>query len=148
MTPGCRPALAQATWKVHRKGLDRLILVAPAISASYDIERLAAAHVNDFVINFASERDMQVGLGTRLFGTIDRKYEYAAGYHGFDARFEDLVQWRWSAIDRSFGHRGNHVAYLGRRWQLGFLLPAIDPDLTQADVARIWEARREVASDE
>ena len=128
--------------------IDRLILVAPAISAGFEIERLAAQHVSEYVVNYASEKDLQVGLGTRLFGTIDRKYEYAAGFSGFDAQSDNLVQWHWRASDREFGHMGNHVAYLGRRWQLGFLLPAIDPDLTPTDLARIWEQRRESIGDD
>jgi len=132
----------------HGVVIDRLILVAPAISAEFEIDRLAGEHVREFVVNYASEKDMQVGLGTRLFGTIDRKYEYAAGYTGFDARSEKLVQWHWRASDREFGHLGNHVAYLGRRWQRGFLLPAVDPDLNAADLTRVWAQTRESASDD
>ncbi len=123
--------------------IDRLILVAPAISTTFDVERLAAEHVREFVVNYASAKDLQVGLGTRWFGTIDRRYEYAAGYDGFDDGFEKLVEWHWRASDRAFGHTGNHVAYLGRRWQRGFLLPAVDPDLTAKGLASAWEERRE-----
>lgn len=122
--------------------IDRLILIAPAISAEYPIEHYAKEHIRDFVVNFASEKDMQVGLGTRIFGTIDRKYEYAAGYAGFAASFAKLAQWHWRRQDRQFGHRGNHVAYLGRRWQRDFLLPAIDPSISRAELERLWQERR------
>lgn len=122
--------------------IDRLILIAPAISVDYPIDHYASEHVSDFVINFASTRDRQVGLGTRLFGTIDRKYEYAAGFDGFSARSEKLAQWHWREADRSVGHRGNHVAYLGRRWQHDFLLPAIDPSLSREALEQLWRVRR------
>jgi pimeloyl-ACP methyl ester carboxylesterase len=123
--------------------VDRLILIAPAISSEFPIESYAAEHVSDFVINFASRKDMQVGLGTKLFGTIDRKYEYAAGYQGFAANFDRLAQWHWNKADRQIGHRGNHVAYLGRRWQRDFLLPAMDPSVSRNELERLWRERRD-----
>jgi hypothetical protein len=123
--------------------IDRLILIAPAISADYPIEELAMRHVRDFVVNFASEKDMQVGLGTRVFGTIDGKYDYAAGYDGFSASFDKLAQWFWRESDREIGHRGNHIAYLGRRWQRDFLLPAIDPSASRDELEQLWRVRRE-----
>lgn len=123
--------------------IDRLILVAPAISTEFPIEELADDRIRDFVVNYASEKDRQVGLGTRLFGTIDREYDYAAGFDGFSVRFDKLAQWFWRESDRRFGHRGNHIAYLGRRWQRDFLLPAIDPATSRAELERLWRKRRD-----
>ena len=122
--------------------VDRLILVAPAISADFPIEHHAGEHVRDFVVNFASVKDLQVGLGTKLFGTIDRKYEYSAGYSGFTAGFNQLAQWHWSTADQRIGHYGNHVAYLGRRWQRDFLLPALDPSISRAGLEQRWRQQR------
>lgn len=125
--------------------IDRVLLIAPAISAEFAIDRYAAESVSDFVVNFASRKDLQVGLGTHLFGTIDRKYEYSAGYEGFQASSDKLAQWHWRKADRSFGHFGNHISYLGRRWQREFLLPAIDPRQTRAGLERLWQERRAAA---
>lgn len=122
--------------------IDRLLLIAPAISAEFDIDRHAAGNVREFVANFASVKDLQVGWGTRTFGTIDRKYEYSAGYGGFDAHSDKLAQWHWRESDRRFGHFGNHISYLGRRWQREFLLPAIDPTQTRAALDLLWLERR------
>ena len=122
--------------------IDRLILIAPAISADFPIEQHAQEHVREFATNFASRRDLQVGLGTRLFGTIDRKYENAAGYDGFTAESEKLAQWYWDETDRKSGHRGNHVAYLSRRWQRDFLLPALNPLISRAELEQLWRVRR------
>jgi pimeloyl-ACP methyl ester carboxylesterase len=126
--------------------IDRLILIAPAISTDFPIDRHAREHVAEFVVNFASVKDMQVGLGTRLFGTIDRKYEYAAGYDGFSVMSEQLAQWHWHEADHQIGHYGNHVAYLGRRWQRDFLVPALDPSLSRDRLERYWQARRGTAA--
>ena len=54
--------------------IDRLVLVAPAISPDYPLASEVLPHVREYVVNYASERDLQVGWGTRTFGTIDRKY--------------------------------------------------------------------------
>lgn len=122
--------------------IDRLILIAPAISADFPIEQHAHDHIREFATNFSSRRDIQVGLGTRLFGTIDRKYEYAAGYDGFTSESEKLAQWFWDEADRKSGHRGNHVAYLSRRWQRDFLLPALNPAISRVELEQLWQERR------
>ncbi|HEX6994720.1 MAG TPA: hypothetical protein VF339_11315 [Gammaproteobacteria bacterium] len=120
--------------------IDRLILVAPAISPDYPLERDVLPHVRELVVNYASERDLQVGWGTRRFGTIDRKHVDSAGAVGFTTNDPKVVQWHWSPADRELGHRGNHVAYLGRRWQAAALLPALDPDATAETLAAAWAA--------
>ena len=92
--------------------IDRLVLVAPAISPDYPVASAVLPHVREFVVNYASERDLQVGWGTRTFGTIDRKNTASAGAIGFAVEDERLLQYHWSAADVPFGHAGNHLAYL------------------------------------
>lgn len=123
--------------------IDRLILVAPAISPDYPLERDVLPHVRDFVVNYASERDLQVGWGTRTFGTIDREHVDSAGAVGFALSHPNVVQWFWSPADRALGHRGNHVAYLDREWQAAALLPALDRDATAGTLAAAWAASAE-----
>jgi pimeloyl-ACP methyl ester carboxylesterase len=107
--------------------IDRLVLVAPAISPEYPLATDVLPHVREYVVNYASERDLQVGWGTRTFGTIDRKQTLSAGAIGFAATHERLLEYHWSAADAPFGHAGNHLAYLSGRWQAAKLLPALDP---------------------
>jgi len=122
--------------------VDRLILVAPAVSPTFPIVDAVLPHVNELVVNYASQKDLQVGAGTRLFGTIDRASTQSAGATGFAIDHARLVEWRWSGIDQGLGHAGNHVAYLGRRWQRANLLPALDPR-NDADAIRAhWGAVR------
>ena len=109
--------------------IDRLILVAPAIAPDYPLESDVLPHVREFVVNYSSERDLQVGWGTDTFGTIDRKHTRSAGAVGFDTIDRRLLEYRWSTADEPLGHLGNHVAYLGKRWQAAKLMPALDPSL-------------------
>jgi pimeloyl-ACP methyl ester carboxylesterase len=118
--------------------IDRLILVAPAISPDYPIVEAVMPHVREFVANFASDRDLQVGWGTSTFGTIDRKMTESAGAIGFAAENPRLLQHLWSLDDVAFGHHGNHLSYLNRRWQDAKLLPALDPALTVEQVRAAW----------
>jgi pimeloyl-ACP methyl ester carboxylesterase len=118
--------------------IDRLILVAPAIAPDYPLESEVLPHVREFVVNYSSERDLQVGWGTRTFGTIDRKRTASAGSVGFDFTHPQLIEYDWSTADEALGHRGNHIAYLGKRWQMAKLMPALDPSLDSSDVVAHW----------
>jgi pimeloyl-ACP methyl ester carboxylesterase len=118
--------------------IDRLILVAPAISPDFPLERDVLPHVREFVVNYASERDLQVGWGTRTFGTIDRQSTASAGAIGFAAAHDKLLEYRWSETDVAFGHTGNHLAYLHPRWQSAKLEPALDPAVGPAALRARW----------
>jgi pimeloyl-ACP methyl ester carboxylesterase len=109
--------------------IDRLILVAPAISPDFPLARDVLPHVSELAVNYSSVRDLQVGWGTDTFGTIDRKHTPSAGAVGFAAADARLIEYRWSAADEPLGHLGNHTAYLGKRWQAAKLLPALDPSV-------------------
>jgi pimeloyl-ACP methyl ester carboxylesterase len=118
--------------------IDRLVLVAPAISPDYPLAAQVLPHVREFAVNFASERDLQVGWGTRVFGTIDRQHTASAGAAGFELDDERLLQHHWSLDDRAYGHEGNHLSYLGGRWQTAKLLPVLDPNLTAEHIRARW----------
>ena len=120
--------------------IDRLILVAPAISPDYPLAERVLPHVREYVVNYASDRDLQVGWGTNEFGTIDREYTRSAGAVGFSVASERLLEYFWSAADAGLGHRGNHLSYLVRAWQDARLLPAIDPALTAVELRARWAA--------
>jgi pimeloyl-ACP methyl ester carboxylesterase len=119
-------------------GIDRLILVAPAISPDYPLVDDVLPRVHEFVVNFASERDLQVGWGTKTFGTIDRRYTASAGAVGFSTSDARLLQYHWSRADEPFGHAGNHLAYLNPRWQAAKLLPSLDPALGRDALVEQW----------
>jgi len=118
--------------------IDRLVLVAPAISPDYPLGTKVMPHVREYVVNYASERDLQVGWGTRTFGTIDRKNTASAGAIGFASAHERLLEYRWSPADAAVGHAGNHLAYLSARWQAEKLLPALDPSVGPEALRARW----------
>lgn len=118
--------------------IDRLVLVAPAISPDYPLRAEVLPHVREYVVNYFSERDLQVGWGTRTFGTIDRRNTASAGAIGFAAPDERLLEYGWSAADEPFGHAGNHLAYLSGRWQAAKLLPVLDPSVGPEGVRAQW----------
>ena len=118
--------------------IDRLILVAPAISPDYPLAAEVLPHVREFLVNYSSDRDLQVGWGTRTFGTIDRKNTASAGAVGFDLRDQRVLEHRWTTADEPYGHAGNHLAYLNPRWQAAKLLPALDPAVTGAVLETRW----------
>ena len=95
-------------------------------------------HVREYVVNYASERDLQVGWGTRTFGTIDRKHTDSAGAVGFALSHERLLEYHWSSSDAPLGHAGNHLAYLSGRWQAAKLLPALDPSVEPKALRARW----------
>jgi pimeloyl-ACP methyl ester carboxylesterase len=118
--------------------IDRLVLVAPAISPDFPLAERVLPHVTEFVASFSSTLDLQVGWGTRAFGTIDRKNTPSAGAIGFALEDPKLLQHRWSESDRPFGHHGNHLSYLSPRWQDAKLLPTLDPSSTRESVLDVW----------
>src|SRR5262245_32585165 len=120
--------------------IDRLILVAPAVSPDYPLAERVVPHVRELVVNYASDRDLQVGWGTNEFGTIDREYTRSAGAVGFNAAHERVLEYFWSAGDEGLGHRGNHLSYLVRAWQDARLLPALDPAVTAVELRARWAA--------
>jgi hypothetical protein len=123
--------------------VDRLILVAPAVAPDFPLREQVLPHVREFIVNFASESDLQVGLGTRVFGTINGVETVAAGFSGFHETHPRLVEWHWTAHDERLGHRGNHLGYLGRRWQRSTLLPVLDPRVDAVELQQQWESRRD-----
>ncbi len=99
-----------AAEQLSPKTLERVILLSPAISSTYDL-RLALLATRGEIVSFHSAGDRFVlGWGTSTFGTVDRVYSPAAGMGGFrppkdlnDADREmylRLIQipWRWESL--------------------------------------------------
>jgi pimeloyl-ACP methyl ester carboxylesterase len=101
-----------------RARIDTLVLCCSALSPAYP---LASALRNvGRCYAFASARDVALlGLGTTLFGTIDRRFGPSAGLVGFrreesGARQEGASGGRfrqiwWNREMRHYGNHGNHV---------------------------------------
>ncbi len=134
--------------------LDRIVLLGAALSPTYDLSK-ALSRCRDGIVNFYSSRDwLMIGLGTRVFGTIDRRRSVSAGRTGFlDAdgrltRTAGLTQLGWSDAWRGLGHDGGHFGWLARRWARDVLAPevngayvaAVARDGAKHVQARLWPA--------
>jgi pimeloyl-ACP methyl ester carboxylesterase len=114
--------------------VDRLILLAAALSRQYDLRR-AQERCSGAIINCYSHLDWFVlDLGTRLLGTIDRKMTTAAGKCGFDpARLPGRVQQvAWIPQWRRLGNDGGHAGWLGQVWSRELLARWIPPPYSSA----------------
>ena len=100
-----------------------------------------------------SRKDVGIlGLGTTVFGTIDRRHSAAAGLRGFrcprglveaDRReYDKLCQIAWNPQLRELGHFGGHVGWLSLRLLKKHLLPlfAGQPALPSSPVSQESEA--------
>ncbi len=105
-----------------RRIIDTLILACPALSPTYNLGPALRAVQRCYAL--ISRRDIWIlGLGTRIFGTIDRRYLAAAGKVGFriptgippeDVRaYERVSEIPWSPTLRRDGHYGGHTSWAG-----------------------------------
>jgi pimeloyl-ACP methyl ester carboxylesterase len=113
--------------------LERIVLLAPAVSASYDLSRaLVSARLG--VDAFVSARDLLLlGLGTALVGTADGKRDAAAGRVGFcppreSALVGRLRQYPWERSVAWTGNTGGHTGSLRPAYLKAFVVPLLLPE--------------------
>lgn len=112
------------------------ILLAAAISPQYDL-RLALQRTQYAIYSFYCPQDWGfLGVGTGIFGTIDRAHGPAAGAVGFrlpdglDEAGRRLYELRlrqipWSLQMWRAGHHGGHLGWANRRFVRTWLAPLI-----------------------
>lgn len=111
---------AGALERLDAESVERAILLEPALSPRYDLAPALRAVRREMVV-FTSPMDVMIlGVGTRLFGTIDRVRTFGAGLTGFalpgpdepDAgrarQYAKLRQVRWTPRMIGRGHLGGH----------------------------------------
>lgn len=121
---------------------DAAFLLAAAVSPTYDTIP-ARNHLRGALVNCYSKHDaLLLGLGTSIFGTIDRKFGRAAGAVGFvdSSAIEvatrsasgvgiplpaplEQVAWRPSFI--KLGNIGQHESWTNRRFVRRWLAPRV-----------------------
>lgn len=120
--------------------LERIVLLAPAVSPCYDLRRaLASARCGADV--FTSERDWWwLGVGTSLAGTPDGGRGSAAGRRGFcppplepgqEALAGRLRQHAWVPCVRWSGNTGGHAGSLAPDFVRTYVLPMLASDVGQ-----------------
>jgi hypothetical protein len=103
------------------ESVERVVLLAPALSPGYDLSAGLRAVRRELVVFWSPFDIIVLGAGTRLFGTIDRVKTVGAGMVGFvvpraddpDAerarQYEKLRQVRWHPGMAATGYLGGHV---------------------------------------
>jgi pimeloyl-ACP methyl ester carboxylesterase len=120
--------------------LERVVLLAPAVSAGYDLRRaLASARAGMDV--FTSERDrFWLGVATGVVGTADGTRDPAAGRVGFQppalcpnetALAGRLRQHPWDPAVAWTGNEGGHSGSLGLTYLKAYVLPLLTPPPTR-----------------
>jgi pimeloyl-ACP methyl ester carboxylesterase len=111
---------ARALEHLEADCVERAVLLEPALSPRCDLSRALRAVRREMVV-FTSPLDLVIlGVGTRLFGTIDRVRTVGAGLTGFAVpgadepdsertrQYAKLRQVRWSPRLIGLGHLGGH----------------------------------------
>jgi pimeloyl-ACP methyl ester carboxylesterase len=120
--------------------IDRIIMIAAALAPDYDLCP-ALEHTKLGLVSFNSGLDMvMLGLGTSVWGTMDRTPTESAGKVGFntealpcDASRIEQVFWRSEWI--RLGHDGGHGGWLARDWArevLAAYIPTKDVSTSEA----------------
>jgi pimeloyl-ACP methyl ester carboxylesterase len=107
--------------------LERVVLLAPAVSEGYDL-RPALAGSRKGIDVYVSARDvLWLGIGAAMVGTADGRRQAAAGRVGFDPPADPLVsrlhQHPWDQAVAWTGNRGGHRGTLNPAYLRAYVLP-------------------------
>ncbi len=115
--------------------VDQVVLLAPSVSADYDL-RPALARVRAIEV-FCSRRDwVFLGVGTSLVGTADRRWSAAGGRVGFRpvgetpadlALYARLHQHPWDPCLAWTGNHGGHYDAYQPGYLRAYVLPLLGP---------------------
>jgi hypothetical protein len=96
--------------------VERAVMLAPALSPSYDLSSALRAIRLEMVVFWSPLDVFILGAGTRVFGTIDRVKSASAGLVGFRVpahdnkgqEYDKLRQIRWQPRMAASGYLGGH----------------------------------------
>jgi pimeloyl-ACP methyl ester carboxylesterase len=133
---GCGVVLAAAE-NLPAGTLERIVLLAPAVSAKHDLRPALASACRGIDVFYSGHDWACLGLGTLLAGTTDRCWtRAAAGKVGFqpicnspedEALYAKLRQYPWDPSLTWAGHRGGHYGAHQPRFLRAFVLPLLAP---------------------
>jgi pimeloyl-ACP methyl ester carboxylesterase len=118
-----------------RQIIETLVLACPAMSIEYNLAPALRAVKRCY--NLASHKDKWVlGLGTRIFGTTDRRFSASGGMSGFripaDASEADRESYQrmreihWDDTLLAEGHPGGHTSWATTRFLSRHLTPILN----------------------
>jgi pimeloyl-ACP methyl ester carboxylesterase len=111
--------VVKALEQLPQGAVEAVVLLSPAISPAYDLSRALNAVRREMVVFWSPLDVFVLGLGTWIFGTIDRIKSVSAGLVGFRmpdpsddsarAQYAKLRQVRWEPRMARTGYLGGHV---------------------------------------
>jgi hypothetical protein len=113
--------------------VDGALLLSPALSPTYDLSN-AMKHIRGRLYAFSSTMDVFVlGLGTKVFGTIDGHKGESAGRVGFvkpekcadPTQYEKLVACPYDKAWMRFGNIGDHASVMSQAFAEHILSPLV-----------------------
>jgi pimeloyl-ACP methyl ester carboxylesterase len=114
--------------------LDRIVLLLPSVSTSYDIRPALRSVKGSMEVHYSSQDWVYLGLCVNLVGCADRCFASASGRVGFELRIdcpEDaallprLVQYPWQPADRQLGNNGGHYGAYQPDYLKARILPVL-----------------------
>jgi pimeloyl-ACP methyl ester carboxylesterase len=123
-----------AAERLPANALERIVLLAPAVSTAYDLRRALLSARGGMDV-FTSQRDrLWLGLGTGVVGTADGTRDPAAGRVGFQppalcpgelALAGRLRQHPWDPGVAWTGNEGGHSGTLGQTYLKAYVVPLL-----------------------
>lgn len=114
--------------------IDRIVLLAPAVSAEYDL-RSALCGARQGIDVFSSSRDvLYLGFGTGVVGSTDRRWGPVSGRVGFDpvyASAEEACLYAklrlhpWDSCVAWTGNHGGHYGTLKAEYLRSYVVPLL-----------------------
>lgn len=121
--------------------VEAAVLLSPALSPRYDLTQALRAVRREMVVFWSPLDVIVLGLGTRIFGTIDRIKSVSAGLVGFRPleprdetqrrQYAKLRQIRWTPTMARTGYLGGHVGPDNPAFLRKYVVPLLrvaDPD--------------------
>jgi hypothetical protein len=112
--------VVKALEQIGEHQVERAVMLAPALSPSYDLSDALRAVRHEMVVFWSPLDVVILGAGTRVFGTVDRKKTASAGLVGFRVpapgssndikgqQYDKLRQVRWRPRMAATGYLGGH----------------------------------------
>jgi len=115
--------------------VDRALLLAPALSPRYNLARALARVRHRVTVTYSWGDFLLMGLGTTVFGTIDRHFGPSAGFVGFRLptglrpaqrrAYAKVRQMPWRPGMILDGHFGEHLGWSSIRFARRVLAPIV-----------------------
>jgi hypothetical protein len=133
--------IVKALERLDENVVERAILLAPALSPTYDLSQALRAVRRELVVFWSPLDILILGLGTLVFGTADRAFTRSAGQRGFvvpalgdgvesgPRAYAKLRQIRWQPAMMKCGYLGGHFGPDSPLFLKKYVLPLLRPEI-------------------